>query len=194
MQIVFHHIPKAGGSSVIRSFSVKKNRLAFQDQADDWTKVRLIDGLNSSHYAFKDYDGKAFYMTWVRNPADMFYSGFRFYSRSAKPHPEYRPVETRRFIRQYVKQCETIEQYTDQCLSDDHPHTFPRGMFDLHWDRFDFIGVTERMQESLDTLGKQLGLKLEAHHVNASGSDNNYRRAEVEQMLAREMEIYNRWS
>jgi hypothetical protein len=193
--IVFHHIPKAGGTSVVKALSqrMRHKRLAFQHEADDWRKVGLIDGLNSSHYTFRDYAGPELFITWIRNPADMFYSAWRYYGAGSRPHPNYRPLETRDFLREFVG-ASTLEEYVDRCLEADHPHTFPRGLFDLPWERFGFVGVTERMQESLDALGEMLGLKLEAQHINSTGSDNSHRRDEVEAMLDHEMEVYRRWS
>lgn len=196
MRIVFHHIPKAGGTSVVKALSqaTRHHRIAFQRQL--WGEDAMgARGCYSSHYSFADHqpaDGD-FYFTWVRNPADMFYSAWRYYKCRVRPNKHYQPEATARFLREFAGAA-SLEEYTDRCLEADHPHTFPRGLFDLPWERFHFVGVTERMDESIAELSRLTGLPLTPLHVNATGSDNSYRRDEVEALLSRELEIYQRWS
>lgn len=148
------------------------------------------DGFHSSHFAFKDYDGDGFYFTWVRNPVDMFYSGFRFYQRHDRPHVNYEPAETKAFISNYIRPDVTLEQYVDRCLDEKPAFMFPQTMFDLNWSRFDFVGVTERMTESLDQFGAMIGQTFAASHVNKTASNNEYRRSEVSKLLQKETDIY----
>lgn len=187
MILVFHHIPKAGGTSVITSLKnkMRHRRIAFGQKAG-----AINNGFYSSHFAFKDYAGHGFYFTWVRNPVDMFYSGFRYYQRYDRPHPQYSPESTRQFIAKYIRPDVTLEQYVDLCIEENHEHMFPRGMLDLNWDRFDFVGVTERMGESLDKFGSMIGHRFNPSHVNKTATNNEYRRDDVSKMLQREIEIY----
>lgn len=188
MLIVFHHIQKTGGTSVVNSLSrcLPHTRATFSD-----IDIRPFGdhGLFSSHHAFKDYDGPGLFITWIRNPVDMFYSGWRYYSGAGRPHPNYKPTETLEFIRRYIKPT-SLKEYVDKCLEIDHPHMFPRTMFDLPWERFDFVGVTEAMDDSIRRLARRTGLKLQPKHVNKTGSDNSYRRDEVAKLLEREVATY----
>lgn len=189
MLIVFHHIPKSGGTSVVNSL---KHRFPHHRVTFNETEGRVWgnNGLFSSHHAFRDYSGPGLFITWIRNPVDMFYSAWRYYTQSGRPHPQYQPEKTAQFIKDKLRGCHTIREYVDRCLADDDPAMFPRGLFDLHWDRFDFVGVTEEMDQSMKRLGDLSGARFKPRHVNKTGSDNSYRRDEVANMLEREVAIY----
>ena len=189
MKLIFHHIPKAGGTSVLHSLRQvhKHKRIAF---ASNVSNIKIGNGFYSSHYYFKDYEGDGLYFTWIRNPVDMFYSAFSYYSQPNKPHPLYKPEATRAWLADAVKH-PTLEAYVDAALDENHVDTFPRGLLDLNWDRFDFVGVTERMRSSLAAFSDLVGATLPIKHSNRSSGAKDYRRDEVEAMLSDQMEIYD---
>lgn len=195
MRFVFHHIQKTGGVSVERA----AKRVMTVERAVDWTDLSPIDWMvrhpadwHSSHYLFRDFvPDDEVYLTWIRHPVSMFYSAFYFWHRAHPKQHEFTSVETTRFINDVLKHCRTIEQYVDDVLANDYAHAFPKTMFDLNWDRFDFIGECEDMAGSIRRFNAEFGTNLEPKHQNPSkGRDRHYRRDEVETLLAHEVDIW----
>jgi hypothetical protein len=198
-RFVFHHIPKAGGSSVVKAFreaNIQDCRISFKDKVrspQEGFNKNTGAQLYSSHYAFWDYEPEAkdIYFTWIRNPVDMFYSGFYFYKQGNKPHPDYQPKESLFFIKNCLRPCKTIEEYVDFVLAEQPDRAFPRYMFDLPWERFHFIGDTNQMQSSLKAFNEKYGLDLPELHKNSTEGKRGYREDEIAEFLSREVELYN---
>lgn len=145
-----------------------------------------------SHYLFRDYEpelGEAFF-TWIRNPLDMFVSGFRYWQREPVRGEEFRP-DMAEFMRK-VPEFEDLRAYVDYVLEANPSFVFPRGLFDRDWRRYDFIGQTGRMAESLTRFNDRYGTNLPYKHVNRSGAQGiRYRRDDLEVFFRPELEIFD---
>lgn len=126
MHIIFHHIPRTGGTELIQNLTLKHARTPY-DMPIDYNGTVL-----SSHWAFRDYTGDGFYFTLLRDPVDMFYSGWHYFRRSLLKLP---------YIG-LIRSIPTFDMYVDVCKCMDH--YFPLPELDLDFDRFDAIGWTER--------------------------------------------------
>lgn len=214
-RIVFHHIPKSGGSHaavVLNSYVKPKGenlgsarRPIHKDGSGrQWIDERLerndvpFAKLFSSHNAFFPDEFKPrpeeLYMTWIRNPADMLYSGYHFWNMEGREPHQFQP----QWVRELAMKCvghESEEAYVDFALK--NKKVFPMGFFDWTPDQFDFVGISELMDQSLACIASMFGLEFwdkPKGKINSNGSNRSpytYRRAEVEALLSREMDVYN---
>ena len=190
--IVFHHVPKTGGTYVLRALAaslrhararplerllpVRFRRVGLTSR---WPASRwLVDlcrlryhGL-SSHWAFHpsrfNPRGFDFYFTWLRDPGEMFLSAWRYY-RDIGFDVEVSP--RLRLTRQVelIRTASCLGEYLGRCEAG--ADFFPCGaMDDLDLGAFDFVGRCERMDEDLEVLMARLGLELRIpkRHVNVS--------------------------
>lgn len=196
MRLVFHHIHKAGGGSFKESLKAAGFRwckATFNENVQDmraWmAKQPQEDAVYASHYLFRDYDGPLPYVTWIRDPVDMFYSCFHW-CRKNGVSPYHKPKATREFLARVLMKHRDLESYVDDVLENDYQHVYPQGAFDLNWGRFDFIGVTGR-PESIEAFNEKFGTSLELSHANRGpDTPKTYRRDEVAALFERESAIY----
>lgn len=201
MRVILHHTPKSGGTYVLQVLQ----HAGYTHKRVPWSDPRAgraIIGCNysaslfSSHHAFHPgvFTPKRgeYYITWVRNPVDMAYSAWHYYSSNPQALNNARPPHL--FTR--IGAHDTPEGYIDAMLASKAPF-FPEGVYTgLDLSRFDYVGSAERMDESLRGLLEMLGRFFAGGivgRVNQSGATYTYRRAELGERLAPEMEAVEPW-
>lgn len=206
-RLVFHHLPKSGGTSVLRTLKtapyLQPVRIPFQSPADGAHTLKAHAGVLgpfSSHYAFSpdlfNPDDDTLYITWVRHPLAMLKSGWKYYAAADKPH--------RAFLPDDVGACVSAQQEQKDFASmiewaAEDPGTrlrFPLHYFEMlaaHEHKFDFIGVAERMDEDVQRLSELLRIDLTPEHANLS-KRNDLTMDAVDQLalelLAPAVEVY----
>lgn len=175
--IIFHHIPKTAGNYVI---SAVVNGLAdtgrphsyyrtnYNDAAPDLGVLRASQGIVASHWAYDPKRAEVhgqrqegdIYLTWVRDPVEMFFSGWEFYRNGAAAIPRGHHTLLQEQIA-LMWRAESFEQYMEWCV-EPATYCFPCGQLwpgDPRLGVFDFVGRCERMTEDLWTLGRLAGFK-----------------------------------
>lgn len=195
-RFVFHHIPKTGGIAV--TAAAERAGLRWERAWTGQETLKSFAAANadrswwSSHFLFRDYEPgpDEVYFTWIRHPVDMFYSGYFFWREHELRGEEFPIREMTGFMRS-VGQYEDARAYTDGVLARSHEHAFPRGLFNLDWGQFHFIGQTDRMDESLTAFNARFGTNLAPVKANVSTRpQTQYRRDELETLLRPEIEAY----
>lgn len=194
-RFIFDALPRTGSNSVIQaaaSSGLTWQRAYRETDTLEAFKIACAElDIWVSHYLFRDYEpepGERL-ITWVRDPVDMFASGFRYWQIADVRGDEF-PPEMAEFMRQ-VRKFEDMRAYVDHVLEHRPAGVFPRGLFDRDWDRYDFIGFTATMAGSLDRFNLKYGTDLPYRHVNASGQQwLRYRRNELDEFFADELEAY----
>jgi hypothetical protein len=131
--------------------------------------------------AYRREDGD-FTITFVRDPTDLVYSNFAYMQERLLrgDTPSVRPSEWSYYTR-------SIEAHVDDIIN---------GSLTVRWidndlECFDFVGVTERMPESISALNAALGTSLTAGPpVNHVQGERSYRRAELAAVLASQRHTY----
>lgn len=153
----------------------------------------------SSHWAFRNYipaDGE-FYMTWLRNPVDLFYSAWNYFrtetkkaARDALFEPLYTQVEN-------MYRFKKFDAFLDAALNG--MCVYPQYQFNINWEEFHFIGFAERMRDSLRRLSEALGVrvarppkKIRQTKPSLLTSSHKHRRRQVIRLLDRELSIFRR--
>ena len=198
-RFVFHHIPKSGGTSVKQAVEASGALCCWVNDRAESLEGALARGAQwyASHFLFRDYMPAAgdVYFTWIRDPVELFFSGYYYWR---DPRIEVLGFEFDAPMVEFMRRVgryEDARAYVDAVLEERPKHVFPRGLFNLAWDRFDFIGRTDRMAESLEAFNRRFGTRLEHVHVNRKGrGDVIYRRAELEEFLAPELEAFRRFT
>jgi hypothetical protein len=160
---VFHHIPKCAGTSVVnvlgRWFFVKEDYRAFAD--GDWHANKRIDldRLGNRHclVGHFDYPGVYLHHRYPEVLSDHRYFLFTFFRD---------PLATKLSLFRYEKQSGVIPDMTleEHLLTRDNyiANCLPCNSVNVEeiLGRYDFIGVTEHIDESFRQLAKRLGRKL----------------------------------
>lgn len=167
--IIFYHIPKTAGRSIIKSFSEKYNYAIFHgNHCED---VSFKNNLNMG-LQFISYHGilpptqfdNNFYFTFIRNPINMFvsyyvYNKYKLYV----DNPEY-IINENDFSMKSIFLCENINEYLKILLEKEY-YIFPKHQFD-YLNLYNFVGITERMEESIIKLENILNIKLNIKYEN----------------------------
>ena len=179
MTLLFHHIPKTGGTFVIRSLEgsgLSHQRIFFWKSVPDPGDFELF----SSHHAL--HPGKCrrnfenpFWFTWLRNPVDVFYSAFHYYR---EKFPEELIAKTPPLLRTQItkiKAAESLAQYAETVRS-----PYPCGWYPVNLDVFDFIGTAETIEKSLERLSERIGIRLKVAtaEINRGSYDRSERPSE----------------
>lgn len=195
-RFIFHAIPRTGSNSVTNAagFAGLKWQRAFESFEETFEiLLARSPGHNwfVSHFLFADFEPEAgdAYFSWIRDPVDMFYSGFRYWRTRELHRTEFRP-EMVEFMGD-LERFEDSRHYADTVLEEKPADVFPRGLFELNWEKFDFVGHTGDMRGSVDRFNAQYGTELEHRHDNGTTPvPCNYRRDELEAFLEPEFETY----
>lgn len=174
--IIFHHVPKTGGTFVVKcltenlansnKFPKKCERIEFNKRCrspqDFIEHKRGQIAMVSSHWAFGPKTFKKnkedFYISWRRDPVEMFFSAWRFYrGEGAWARNVAKPERLRKQI-VLMQDCAGLEDYVKKC--EQGTDFFPCGSIDeLNWGKFDFVGSCENMESDLERLCNLLGIK-----------------------------------
>lgn len=165
--ILFHHIPKTGGSTVLRALSSKMDSRRIPFGHSQFAIRKDSNLLLSSHWALAPdvltprQKADNFYFTWVRDPVEMFFSGWEYYRTKGKIHAEgphaARPERLRQQVFNIVA-ARDFTHYLDNCeCGADY---FPLGMLPTNLSEFDFVGICEDMESELERLSELLNVSL----------------------------------
>lgn len=175
---IFHHFMKCGGTSVAHNlqfwFHLIYDHLISEESLEEYKKNRIdINQLGSDycivgHYAYegtylfqrypelieKKKKFKAF--TFIRDPL-MFYISFYYYTKKSG-----RQIQNTLF--EFINDNQNLLAYYFPCTEQNYKEVL---------DRYFFIGITERMQESLDILAGLINKrKLKALTLNKNEKDS----------------------
>lgn len=210
-RIIFHHIPKTastyvrlhtekaigGKSCIIRLCHLENPHYRSPQLRGTIDRMSASIYLVASHYAFRDYvpvEGEL-YITWLRNPVDLFYSAWNYFRRSATPSIQaslFKPLRD-----QVIHMCrhKGFNTYLDAALGG--MSVYPQLQFDLDWKAFGFVGVAEQMQYSLSRLSSMLGVwighpggKVRPTMDSPIAVLYDHRRDEIVTLLSKELGIY----
>lgn len=195
-RFVFHAVPRTGSNSVTNAagFAGLKWQRAYEslDETFEILQARSPGHVwFVSHFLFADYEpepGDA-YFSWIRDPVDLFWSGFRYWRTRKLHRTEFRPGMVD-FMADLAK-FDDARHYADVVLEEKPADVFPRGLLDLNWEKFDFVGHTGDMRRSIARFNDQYGTELGYRHDNGSAPvPVRYRRDELEAFLEPEFETY----
>jgi hypothetical protein len=201
-KIIYHHIPKTAGSFLGRSLG---KHYGYRHRVNlpyrDVNPYRIIDSnpddkLFASHYAFENYRPrpKEYYFTFLRHPVAMFYSQYKHDQRLLRQN---KPWRNGWKIPGYLKdqvEAESLKAFIDLRLNK-KAGLYPSGYFNINFDRFHFIGITEEMDRSLEVMSYHLGITVRnGRKINATTPHkSNYRRKEIAKALSKEISIYKHY-
>ena len=196
MQLIFYHIPKTGGTAVVRSLEkagMSHQRITFEDEYKQ-SDADMI----SSHWATLDMPG--YRVTWIRHPVDVFYSGLNMYVNSnntfangKKLTKGYVPVKTGEIIMDWIEV--GTKTAIDRVLAGayDSDYVFPNPFLLPDWSTFDFIGRHTHHDTDLRLLGEQFNLNINPLKKNvARPYETMYRRNEIRRYFSAAVKEYKK--
>lgn len=166
--IVAVHVPKTGGTtlkSALQSIFGERLLLDYGDRvltqgpwsrnlgalAQTWPMRRVAADYDAvyGHFMPVKYSlvPEARFAIWLRDPVQRMASRFHHYARSDDPAPHRLPRGL------------TIEQF---CAIKRFHNSYAKYLWGFRFERFRFVGITERYQESLGLLKRSLGIDVEA--------------------------------
>jgi len=211
------HMPKTAGNSFLKSLSETFAGKLLQDYTDmpliqqyyagiltreevcekqilhaQWSQYQCIHGhfLGNKYYAQREQYPMTF-ITWLRDPVERLISNYHFFKRS------YDPATAGILFRKVIEKNWSLEQF---CFSDEYKNFYGKYLWDVPYDAFDFIGVTEFYEEDLHYFSEKfLNTRLDAFRLNCSTGnkasvydiDPGFRR-EVESFHSDDLALYTR--
>jgi hypothetical protein len=195
--LVFHHIPRTGGTflgQTIKASPFAGGPMVHLGANQKWVPDLYLDrvfrpvmlcyhcsGAEFAH-VFDRRPGD-FVFTFLRDRVDMVYSNYAYMRRRVDRGDALQPWATgahEHFAR-------PLEEHVDALLASEAPdHEYPPRL-----DLYDFVGVTERMTDSLAVLSRVLGTPLpNDRFLNHVPVEKVYRRADLERKYARERALH----
>jgi hypothetical protein len=196
--IVFNHIPRTAGTFIVEK--IRASGLCDGPRIDLRRREKWIPTMHCDRFyrprmltyhcsgiefgnAYQRHPGD-FTFTFLRNRVDMIYSNFAYMSVRVRRGDRFSGWPAQRY--EYYRG--SVRQHVDNVLRGKEDDTYPSDLT-----LYDFIGVTEDMDRSLNVLNKVLGTALSNdQHINCVASEKTYRRAELETKFAAQIEIHAR--
>ena len=178
-KIIFIHIPKTAGVSLIKSI---------------YGDVSLEGHRYISFYKMLFGVEYADYMTFsfVRNPWDRLYSAYKFLEKGGMN------IHDRRAFEMYLSRYKDFEDFVMNGLSRELIyeiiHFIPQSDFicdDNDILLVDFLGIFEKLDDSVSDLGEIIGMDISIEHYNLN-KKRNYTDVYTEKMIQRVYDIYKR--
>lgn len=215
--VVFHHIIKTGGMAIVANISqcnpqlkILKRDAPFLTDGGEPYPDDLCDFLHG-HFAYEKIPPGCVRFTFARHPVARLSSSFYSLRQELRKHGiksiKNLPTPSMRlgfagginmtFRKEQVRFLDRIEDFIDMFL-----HT--QGTFNLNFipeifrpdytKHYDFIGITERMKESIVKLGRLI--KTDASKMTVLNTCNSqpikYKLKQLNDFFGEEIEIYNR--
>jgi hypothetical protein len=185
LNLVFFHNPKAGGTTVagiIRRLGAayghqgvfRKGPTGRMPQPWVWPNIRdgnLKAGISSSRSREIILTRPTFLLTFVRNAAERCLSYYyHFTTRSNRAHPDLNLTLTTEGKLNALKNCKNTQTKAMAHQPDEKLHETP-ALVDATFNRYTFMGVQERFDESIVALANLLGISpVEVQYVAAKVS------------------------
>ncbi|MDZ7663578.1 sulfotransferase family 2 domain-containing protein [Thiohalophilus sp.] len=184
---IFIHIPKAAGTSIIKSLA---GRSLPRDHAS-WHHFLQVDKRRFYHYSK---------FTFVRNPWDRAVSLYNYLSNGGNQSSDLK-------FSQYFKEHRiTFEKFVMEYLNEYkiHEHILLRPQYlfvcddDLNL-KVDYLGYFENIDHDFSNICKILGVKMELTKQNSSGKNQDYKEfyhsqeliERIEYLYLRDVELFN---
>lgn len=177
-RLIFHHVPKSGGTSVIQSLrrtngEISHKRIPFVNP-DVFKRGNTSRNCWSSHFAFDPIEFKPtkaeFYFTVIRHPLAVIESGLKYYRKTSKPHESFRPADVRKSISDMLSH-RKFENVIHACSQNLWTPLFPNYYYEGikgNEQKFHFIGICEDMELTTKKLSEAIGVRLRPRHSNAT--------------------------
>jgi hypothetical protein len=208
-RMVMNHMPKSGGSYVKSYF---KHNTDWPVKA--YRSINMLPDIvpedntfSSSHQAFQEFKPTEsdFYFTFTRHPVDVFFSHYYFVNSVKDKHPDVWPDNDANgeLLTRNIMFDAPMQDYVDWFMSDLTENNFKKSYFFMNFyktlltNEYTFIGVLENMGEAMYSLCTQVGVEYKpeawAHHNENRDktADYTYRRDELEEIFANQIEIYD---
>lgn len=178
-KIIFIHIPKTAGVSLIRSIygnvSLESHR-----------SINFYKKIFSLTYS--DY----FTFSFVRNPWDRLYSTYIFLEKGGMN------IHDKNAFNMYLARYKNFEDFVINGLSENLiskiVHLIPQSEFICDKDNsilVDFLGRFEKLNESILELEREINTKIQIDHYNIN-KKKSYTEVYTEQMILKVQKIYSR--
>ena len=196
--IIFNHVPRTAGTFIVE----KIRESGFCDgpridlrRSEKWIPTFHCDrtyrprmltyhcsGIEFANHYQRDPGDFAF--TFLRNRVDMIYSNFAYMSVRVRRGDRFPGWSQQRY--DYYRG--GMRQHVDNVLRSKQDDTYPTDLT-----CYDFVGIAEDMDRSLNVLSKVLGITLSNDkRVNCVGSEKTYRREELESKFAVQLKMHAR--
>lgn len=201
-KIVYLHIPRSAGNSIIDMFSFL-NRMIFDKydnfKIDNPTKpvqfIKLTSWLSTQN---------SFSFTFLRHPIQLFYSQYYALKEESEiPKASWRSLQYDKnsFINSLIKQTQSANEYIDLIL-DIGPifsyYIFPKGYFAQDTlSQLDFVGVIDYFKEGVEIISEKIDYplaipKLVNTQLVNTQHDVSYRYDELAIFLKEEISMYEK--
>ena len=194
--IVFNHIPRTAGTFIVEK--IRASGLCDGPRIDLGRPQKWIPTIHCDRAcrprmltyhcsgtefanAYQRHAGD-FAFTFLRNRVDMVYSNFAYMKARVERGDRFPGWS----LRQYDHYRASARHHVDNILQSRQEDLYPADL-----DPYDFVGIAEDMERSLNVLNKVLGTSLRNDkRVNCVPSDKTYRRDELEAKFAPQLALY----